>query len=175
MCDFSLEAVRSRPAIVGDKLTTVRWATGTCGFTDGVRDEVGNPVAVCLRPGTEVAFDKPILLGHEWWRENKAWELLAHKAAKKRGTVARFRQIRLNNPHTHHDALELANGDIVLVTHLTLNQTATVLQLPAEKPAAHEDEAPYRLITRTPTMTLSNLANGDNEVPYRLVDEELVI
>jgi hypothetical protein len=32
MCDFSLEAVSSRPAKVGDKLTTQTFNTGTRGF-----------------------------------------------------------------------------------------------------------------------------------------------
>jgi hypothetical protein len=45
--------------------------------------------------------------------------------------VARFRQIDLNNPHAHHDALEFPDGQIVLVTRLVAGQTATVLQLPA--------------------------------------------
>ncbi len=33
MCDFSLEAIRSRPAKVGDKLTTHTFNTGTRGST----------------------------------------------------------------------------------------------------------------------------------------------
>ena len=45
--------------------------------------------------------------------------------------VARFRQIHLDRPDTHHDALEFPNGKIVLVTRLCLGQRATVLQLPA--------------------------------------------
>jgi hypothetical protein len=45
-------------------------------------------------------------------------------------TVARFRQINLDNPHTHHDALEFPDGEIVLLTHLLQGQHATVLQLP---------------------------------------------
>ena len=32
MCDFSLQAVRSRPAKVGDKLVTRDFGTGTRGF-----------------------------------------------------------------------------------------------------------------------------------------------
>jgi hypothetical protein len=51
--------------------------------------------------------------------------------------LARFRQIDLDKPAQHHDALEFANGTIVLVTDLVVGQRATVLQLPvdpAEKP-----------------------------------------
>ncbi|MBV9978619.1 MAG: hypothetical protein JO365_01240, partial [Bradyrhizobium sp.] len=42
-----------------------------------------------------------------------------------------------DKPAQHHDALEFANGTIVLVTDLAIGQRATVLQLPvdpAEKP-----------------------------------------
>jgi hypothetical protein len=59
--------------------------------------------------------------------------------------LARFRQIDLNKPAQHHDALEFSNGAIVLVTNLTAGQRATVLQLPAkridEKPEAREPAA----------------------------------
>ena len=46
--------------------------------------------------------------------------------------VARFRQINMDDPHVHHDALEFPGGHIVMVTRLVPGQTATVLQLPAE-------------------------------------------
>jgi hypothetical protein len=57
--------------------------------------------------------------------------------------VARFRQINLENPSTHHDALEFPNGEIVLLTHLRAGQRATVLQLPARArpPASAEVQA----------------------------------
>jgi hypothetical protein len=45
--------------------------------------------------------------------------------------VARFRQVNLDNPHIHHDALEFPGGEIVMVTHLFAGQKAIVLQLPA--------------------------------------------
>jgi hypothetical protein len=53
--------------------------------------------------------------------------------------LARFRQVDLDMPNQHHDALEFANGRIVLVTDLAVGQRATVLQLPVsstKKPAA---------------------------------------
>ena len=53
MCDYSLHGVSSRPAKVGDKLVTTQfWNTSTRGFS--AADEPR--VAVCLLPGTEVAF-----------------------------------------------------------------------------------------------------------------------
>ena len=52
MCDYSLHNVKSRPAKVGDKLTTQHFNTGTTGFA---APEDRN-TAVCVLPGTELAF-----------------------------------------------------------------------------------------------------------------------
>jgi hypothetical protein len=49
--------------------------------------------------------------------------------------VARFRQVNMDDPHVHHDALEFPGGQIVMVTRLLPGQQATVLQLPA---SAHD-------------------------------------
>ena len=54
--------------------------------------------------------------------------------------MPRFRQINLDNPYEHHDALEFPNGQVVLLTRLCEGQQATVLQLPATPRSA--DEAP---------------------------------
>jgi hypothetical protein len=52
MCDYSLHSIKSRPAKIGDKLTTRDFGTGTRGFAASE-----NPsVAVCVLPGTELAF-----------------------------------------------------------------------------------------------------------------------
>src|SRR5262249_43816374 len=55
MCDYSLDLVASRPAKVGDELVTTQFKNSiTRGFA-----AIGEPnVAVCLLPGTEVAFGK---------------------------------------------------------------------------------------------------------------------
>ena len=54
--------------------------------------------------------------------------------------LARFRQVNMHNPVTHHDALEFPDGQVVLVTRLCQGQRATVLQLPAgARPAAAEE------------------------------------
>ena len=45
--------------------------------------------------------------------------------------LARFRQINMDQPCVHHDALEFPDGKIVLVTRLCEGQRATVLQMPA--------------------------------------------
>ena len=52
MCDFSLQSVRSRAAKVGDKLVTCDFGTGTRGFAAADDPEL----AVCVMPGTELAF-----------------------------------------------------------------------------------------------------------------------
>jgi hypothetical protein len=136
MCDYSLYGVASRPAKVGDKLVSKKF-TITGGFA-----AVGEPnVAVCLLPGTEVAFEKEVefecISGRypNWKAETKLTE-----------KVARFRQVDKNKPHTHHDALEFADGQIVLVSRLCEGQEATVLQLPAPPRTADEAEEQKRVI-----------------------------
>jgi hypothetical protein len=78
-------------------------------------------VAVCLLPGTELAFQQEIRCEGALGLGS---ERLGHK-------VARFREINKEKPNVHHDALELPDGQIVLVTKLSEGQYATVLQLPA--------------------------------------------
>ena len=126
MCDYSLHLVKSRPAKVGDKLVSTKFANSiTHGFA-----AVGEPdVAVCLLPGTEVAFDKDVVYRHS---------LLPNRQLGEK--VARFRQIHMDNPNTHHDALEFPNGQILLVNRLCEGQCATVLQLPATPRVAGEVE-----------------------------------
>jgi len=52
MCDYSLHSVKSRPAKVGDKLTTHNFGTGTRGFA--AAEDMN--IAVCVLPGTELSF-----------------------------------------------------------------------------------------------------------------------
>src|SRR5271169_6763420 len=56
MCDYSLQSIRSRPAKVGDILTTRDFGTGTRGFA-AAEDSA---VAVCVLPGTELAFSSAV-------------------------------------------------------------------------------------------------------------------
>ena len=131
MCDFSLHAVRSRPAKVGDKLTTRMFNLGTSGFC--APEDRG--MAVCLLPGTEVSFTDEVRRAPRFpWSET----VISYKTAI-------FRQINLHNRATHHDALEFPDGEIVLLTLLEEGQQATVLQLPAApkeqgKPVSRELE-----------------------------------
>jgi hypothetical protein len=126
MCDYSLDFVASRPARVGDKLVSTRFNTSlTRGFT-----AIGKPeVAVCLLPGTELAFERDVEC-------DGAFRFFRGRSLKQK--VARFRQINLDEPTMHHDALEFPDGQITLVTELRAGQHATVLQLPAPKRAPSE-------------------------------------
>lgn len=116
MCDYSLHAVASRPAKVGDTIVSTSFhGTSTRGFA--AEGEPG--VAVCLLPGTELAFDHDIKFNRNW---------ISTKSA---GTqVARFCAIEPGREHQHHDALMFPDGNTVLVTLLTEGQRAHVLQLP---------------------------------------------
>ena len=122
MCDYSLHGVSSRPAKVGDKLVTTQfWNTSTRGFS--AADEPR--LAVCLLPGTEVAFANKVE------RHLNGFQLLLRRTKVLPHRVARFRQVNMDNPCTHHDALEFPDGETVLLTRLCEGQHATVLQLPA--------------------------------------------
>jgi len=123
MCDYSLHGVSSRAAKLGDKLITSDFRnTLTRGFS-----AVEEPaLAVCLMPGTELAFDRAVELHHArlqtlFFSKDK-WRI-PH-------TVGRFRQINVDKPNTHHDAIEFPDGRVVLLTRLRSGQCATVLQLP---------------------------------------------
>jgi len=132
MCDFSLHSIKSRPAKVGDKLATRDFGTGTRGFAAS-EDAT---MAVCVLPGTELAFAHEIkrLSARLWpWHDN----VIKHKTAI-------FRQINKEKVAAHHDALEFPDGQIVLLTFLREGQQATVLQLPAEPKTVVESEGQRR-------------------------------
>jgi hypothetical protein len=129
MCDYSLHHVASRPAKVSDKLVTTELAkssirgfaaVGEIGAKLVIHDSPPQ-VAVCLLPGTELAFDDDV-------RYDRPFSLLGK--ARVNHKVACFRQIDTADPHVQHDALEFPNGEVLKVTRLVAGQTATVLQLP---------------------------------------------
>ena len=132
MCDYSLHSIKSRPARVGDKLTTRDFGMGTRGFAPSEDASV----AVCVRPGTELSFAREVTcqsIGMLGWRD----KVIKHKTAI-------FRQINKERIAAHHDALEFPDGQIVLLTCLREGQEATVLQLPAQPRTAVESEAQQR-------------------------------
>ena len=110
MCDYRLMHIKSRPASVGDKLRTSNFGTGTRGFA--APSDPGT--AVCVLPGTELAFNSEIAV--------------YGASAPSRHKTAIFRQINRDQPHMHHDALELPDGQTLLLTFLCEGQEATVLQ-----------------------------------------------
>ena len=119
MCDYSLQHVANRAAKVGDKLVSTQFVNSiTRGFSAAEEPNV----AVCLLPGTELVFDRDVEC-------DRALGFFPNK--KLRESVARFRQINLDNACEHHDALEFPSGQVVLLTRLCPGQRATVLQLPA--------------------------------------------
>ncbi len=132
MCDYSLHLVASRPAKIGDRLVTTMFPrTITRGFAavgehgpklvidDGLPD-----MAVCLLPGTELSFDAPV-------EYDRVFSFFGRR--RSHYAIARFRQINMDDPHQHHDAVEFPDGTIVLITRLRPGQRATVLQLPVTK------------------------------------------
>ena len=133
MCDYSLYSIKSRPAKIGDRLTVRHFGTGTRGFAAS-EDAT---VAVCVLPGTELAFADEIkrLQLRLWPRHDK---VIKHKTAI-------FRQINKEKVVAHHDALEFPDGQIVLLTSLSEGQQATVLQLPAEPKTAVEAQSQRRV------------------------------
>ncbi len=132
MCDYSLHHVATRPARIEDKLVVTKFNNSiTRGFA-----AVGEPnVAVCLLPGTELAFERNVECEPAF-----GIGILPNKRIEHR--VAVFRQINMDNAVTHHDALEFPGGQVVLLTRLCEGQRAAVLQLPASASvAAVNDEA----------------------------------
>ncbi len=128
MCDYSLHFVANRPAKIGDKIrSSIFSGTSTRGFA-----AVDQPdMAVCLLPGTELAFENDVryggLLG--LWRRSAP-------------PLARFRQVNVGNPNVHHDALEFPDGRIVSLQQLATGQNATVLQLPTLRKHDQDSAAP---------------------------------
>ena len=108
MCDYSIHAVKTRPARVDDKLTVRMFGWSARGFAASEDRDV----AVCLSPGTELSFVEEVRKIHSWPRSPPT---IRHKTAI-------FRKVNQHNPTVHHDALEFPDGRIILVTFLELGQ-----------------------------------------------------
>jgi hypothetical protein len=128
MCDYSLHAVASRPAKVGETLITTTFrGTSTRGFAS----ESEPAVAVCMLPGTELAFEEDVRYDSRW-----IWTRTIHER------VAKFNAVERQVPDRHHDAIEFADGRHVLVTQLREGQRVTVLQLPVAAQPAERKATP---------------------------------
>ena len=134
MCDYSLHNVKSRAARVGDQLTTRNFGTGTRGFAASEDADT----AVCVMPGTELAFSREVAC--------TATGFLGLGARRMKHRTAIFRQLNKEQPRVHHDALEFPDGQTVLLTDLLEGQQATVLQLPAKPATAVEEKAQERVV-----------------------------
>ena len=139
MCDYSLEAVKSRKAAVGDRLTIKKFGHGTSGFMEAGSNVI-EPDAVCLLPGTELAFDAPVkVIAHYVTattpNANGGFNAAYSGPKEIEHKVARFAKIDENQAFRHHDGLEFPDRlgvAPVLLTNLEEGQTATVLQMPVE-------------------------------------------
>jgi hypothetical protein len=134
MCDYSLESFRSREAKVGDQLITGRiqrqnliGAWGYNSLTRGLYAEDDPGCAVCLKPGTELAFPDVVRF--------------YHKPINTRYETATFIQVNTETGHVHHDALRFPDGTIRLVNDLAEGQKLTVLQLPKQSKEDAEEQA----------------------------------
>jgi hypothetical protein len=131
MCDYSLHAVASRAAKVGEVLVATCFrGSGTLGFASPAEEGV----AVCLLPGTELAFERKVKYRGGWFKSHTV-----------NFSVAKFCKIAPELPRQHHDALAFPDGRTVLVNSLVQGQRAQVLQLPVaayELPARNLRELP---------------------------------
>jgi hypothetical protein len=116
MCDYSLHAIASRPARVGEALVSTHFRG--CA-TAGLASPAEKTVAVCLLPGTELAFERNVRYRGRWFRSHSV-----------NFDVAKFCKIAPEVLCQHHDALAFPDGSTVLVNSLLQGQRVRVLQLP---------------------------------------------
>lgn len=121
ICDYSLHAIRSFGALLGDRIVTTAFVgTYTRGFTlEKFATEKLAECAVCLQPGTEVEFDRFPRKYLNWF------------GPRIKSKLARFRKVDIYDSMAHHDALEFANGEIVKLNDLARGLVARVIQVPA--------------------------------------------
>ena len=130
MCDYSLYAVASRAARVGETLVTASFCGSlTRGFA--AKDQPG--VAICLLPGTELAFDREVKYNRRWLSTRSTGFF-----------VARFCKIEPRAPERHRDALSFPDGSTVLVNVLSEGQYARVLQLPVVRQELNVNVRPQK-------------------------------
>jgi len=126
----------TRPAQVGETLITTTFrGTSTRGFAS----ERDPNVAVCMLPGTELAFAEDVKYDNRWiWTRSVGFR------------VGKFNMIDPHVRERHHDAIEFPDGSFVLVTQLCEGQHVSVLQLPVTQQVT-ERAAPA---VETPPMSI---------------------
>ena len=133
ICCKKLTAGKKREGTNDDKRTTHHFNTCTTGFA--APEDIDT--AVCVLPGTELAFASAVRSNRPGWL---TWRIITLPH-----TTAIFRQVNRDKIYTHHDALEFPDGKLVLLTHVLEGQEATVLQLPAQPVTAAEIKAQERV------------------------------
>src|SRR5450759_2574273 len=134
MCDYSLQSIVSTPAKVGDKLTTCDFGTGTRGFAAPEY----HTIAVCVLPGTELAFSSAVKVTDTDVRFFGSWKMPTPRTLGH--ATAILRQVKKKDPWKHQDALECRDGQIVLRIYLYEGQEASVLQFPVQPTTAAQEE-----------------------------------
>jgi hypothetical protein len=141
MCDYSLELKESRPAKLGERLISTGFPhTITRGFA--AIDDRERRVAVCLLPGTELAFAEDV----------KVYRPLLNFGRSVGCRVARFKQVNQGETDRHHDALEFPYGEVCLLTQLCEGQEATVLQLPVGTSTAQDAQRQESAAIQAPSL-----------------------
>jgi hypothetical protein len=118
MCDYSLEAYRSRPAAEGEKLTLERFPSGSMGFATGPSCDL----AVCVPEATHLLVEG---LGE------------GTQQAYGVGAVEQVVMTRLEGG-LYKDAVRFSNGTEVLLQKLDRGLTAVIVGF-AEKPGEAAD------------------------------------
>ena len=144
MCDYSATGVKQRAAAKKETLISKRISSHTVGFVG-----IGDPsTAVCLLPGTELAFESPVcireqiplpileslhILGHGLFsRLGLSRFILRPRSRENDEKMATFIQVNKDRKDMHHDALRFAGDRIVLLTELKEGQKVVVVSLPAD-------------------------------------------
>ena len=138
MCDYSLAALRTRLAVVGEELIIYRFPTGTLGFTSpaelarckhelrGWRVWVNSrevPCAVCIPPYARLKL-------HE------IPERLQRQLGV--GVVEQVVFIQMSDmPGRHRDGVRFTNNQEILLQHLCEGQHAEILSLSLPESADH--------------------------------------
>ena len=130
MCDYSLAALRTRLAVVGEELIVYRFPTGTLGFTSPA----------------ELASCKHELRGWRAWFNSREVpcavcippyaRLMLHQIPERLqrqlgiGSVEEALFIQMSDmPGRHRDGVRFANNQELLLQHLSEGQQAKILSL----------------------------------------------
>ena len=126
------------------------FGTGTRGFADV--DDLG--MAVCLMPGTELAFAGEVAC--------LPAGLLGWKTKTINHQTAIFRQVNKEKLAAHHDALEFPDGRTVLLTLLCEGQAASIVAA-----AGTAEDGSRGARTGTRQLCRLSIADSASPLPHR--------